>query len=61
MDNKTRKAAFTLLADLLTASTAGFLAGFATTLLQQDWPTVIVSLALALLNGCATIYFRQKV
>jgi hypothetical protein len=34
MDSKTRKAILALLADLLTASTAGFLAGFATMLLQ---------------------------
>ena len=32
MHNKTRKAILTLLADLLTASTGGFLAGFATML-----------------------------
>ena len=61
MDNKTQKAAFTLLADLLTASTAGFLAGFATTLLQQDWLTAMISLALAICDGFATIYFRRQI
>lgn len=44
MDSKTRKAILTLLADLLTASTGGFLAGFATMLSLSDWSTASISL-----------------
>jgi hypothetical protein len=61
MDSKTRKATLTLLADLLTTSTAGFLAGFATMLLQKDWSTATISLALAICDGFATIYFRRQI
>jgi hypothetical protein len=60
MDRKTRKATLTLLADLLTTSTAGFFAGFATMLLQKDWPTAIICFVLAISDGFATIYFRRQ-
>jgi hypothetical protein len=60
MDSKTRTAILTLLADLLTASTGAFLVGFATALLQKDWQTAIMSLALAICDGFATIYFRRQ-
>jgi hypothetical protein len=60
MDNKTRKATITLLSDLLTASTGAFLAGFATMLLQRDWPTAILCLVLAFIDGFATISFRRQ-
>ena len=61
MDSKTRKAALTLLADLLTVSTAGFFAGFATMLVQKDWSTAIISLLLAIFDSFATIYYRRQI
>ncbi len=61
MTKKIRQATFTLIADILTASTIGFLTASATQLLQNDWPIAIIGFVLALLNGCATIYFRQQV
>ena len=61
MTKKTVQAAHTLLADILTASTIGFLTAFATQLLQNDWTTAFISLLLAMCNGFATIYFRRQV
>lgn len=52
---------YTLIADILTASTIGFLTGFAERAFQSDWPTAFLSVALAVCSGYATIYFRQQV
>jgi hypothetical protein len=60
MTKKTRQAIIILIADLLTVSTAGFLTGFATTLMHSDWSTAIISFVLAIFNGFATIYFRRQ-
>lgn len=61
MEGKTRKAMLTLLADLLTASTGAYLAGFATMISLSDWVTAIISLLLAIFTGFATIYYRRQI